>query len=100
MEQGLRAISEEFGLGEVRGKGLLWALELGGMSGPEVVHTCHTLGLLVNAPRPNCLRFMPPLNMTELELQNGLSLLRQALTALFGQRLGGSSAIRLESLSK
>ena len=100
MEQGLRAISEEFGLGEVRGKGLLWALELGGMSGPEVVHTCHTLGLLVNAPRPHCLRFMPPLNLTELELQNGLSLLRQALTALFGQRLGGSSAIRLESLSK
>lgn len=100
MEQGLRAISEEYGLGEVRGKGLLWALELGGMSGPELVQTCHTLGLLVNAPGPHCLRFMPPLNMTELELQNGLSLLRQALTALSGQRLGGSSAFRLESLCK
>ncbi len=100
MEQGLRAISEEFGLGEVRGKGLLWALELGGLSGPELVHACHTLGLLLNAPRPHCLRFMPPLNMTELELQNGLSLLRQALTALSGQRLGGSSASRLESLCK
>jgi acetylornithine/N-succinyldiaminopimelate aminotransferase len=100
MEQGLRAISEGFGLGEVRGKGLLWALELGGMSGPELVQTCHTLGLLVNAPRPHCLRFMPPLNVTELELQNGLSLLRQALTALSDQRLGASSASRLESLCK
>ena len=100
MEQGLRAISEEFRLGEVRGKGLLWALELGADAGPELVQTCLALGLLVNAPRPHCLRFMPPLNLTELELQNGLALLRQALTALSEKRPGASSPPRLESLCK
>lgn len=80
-EQGLRAISQEFQLGEVRGKGLLWALELGAFSGLEVVQACHTLGLLVNAPRPHCLRFMPALNLSEDELTHGLDVLHEGIAA-------------------
>jgi acetylornithine/N-succinyldiaminopimelate aminotransferase len=101
MEQVLRAISEEFGLGEVRGKGLLWALELGTDAGPNaglaVVQTCLALGLLVNAPRQQCLRFMPPLNLTEQELQEGLALLRQAVSGLSGHSLEASGPARFVS---
>ena len=101
MEQGLRAMSQELGLGEVRGKGLLWALELGTDAGPNagpaVVQTCLALGLLVNAPRQQCLRFMPPLNLTEQELQEGLTLLRQALSVLSGHSLEASGPASLVS---
>lgn len=75
----LRRLSAELGLGEVRGKGLLLALELGADTAPDVVVRARDLGLLINAPRPHCLRFMPALTTTEDELAEGLALLRRAL---------------------
>ena len=59
----------------MRGVGLLWALELGSDNAAEVVQACREQGLLVNAARPHCLRFMPRLNSTEQEIQTGLSML-------------------------
>ena len=75
----LRHLSAEFGLGEVRGRGLLLALELGRDIAPDVVARARDLGLLINAPRPHCLRFMPALSTTAEELSEGMALLRQAL---------------------
>lgn len=80
MRQGLEQLSEQFNLGEVRGEGLLLALELGADNAADVARTCHQLGLLVNAPRPHCLRFMPRLNSTEVEIQQGLSILEIAFS--------------------
>ncbi|MGL5632925.1 MAG: acetylornithine transaminase, partial [Azovibrio sp.] len=57
----LRTLSLQMGLGEVRGQGWLLALELGQNCGPEVVELARQQGLLLNAPRPHCLRFMPAL---------------------------------------
>ena len=39
-------------------------------------------GLLLNAPKPDCLRFMPALNTTPEEVEEGLELLRQIFSAL------------------
>ena len=78
---GLCRLSADLGLGEVRGRGLLLALELGRDTAPEVVIRARELGLLVNAPRPHCLRFMPALTTTEEELEDGLALLRQAFVS-------------------
>jgi len=78
---GLRQLSDELGLGEVRGCGMLLALELGGNFAPEVVARARDIGLLINAPRQHCLRFMPALGTTTDELQEGLALLRQVLAA-------------------
>jgi len=80
--EGLRQLSSELGLGEVRGKGLLLALELGRNDAAEIVVAARDLGLLVNAPRPHCLRFMPALNTTEDELAEGLALLRRAIASV------------------
>ena len=80
--EGLSAISKEFNLGEVRGKGALLALELGSNAGPEIVTAAREKGLLLNAPRPHCLRFMPALNSVSAEVDEGLGLLRQILKAL------------------
>lgn len=79
LQQGLQQLSQELGLGEVRGAGLLWALELGSETAAQVVQICRERGLLVNAARPHCLRFMPRLNSTAQELDTGLQLLETAL---------------------
>jgi acetylornithine/N-succinyldiaminopimelate aminotransferase len=81
LQQGLQQVSQRLGLGEVRGHGLLLALELGQHRASEVVHACHGLGLLVNAPRPSCLRLMPRLNSTPAEIEQGLQCLAEGLEA-------------------
>ncbi len=77
LTEGLLALSHEFNLGEVRGRGALLALELGSNAGAEIVALAREKGLLLNAPRPHCLRFMPALNSTSAEVNEGLGLLRQ-----------------------
>jgi acetylornithine/N-succinyldiaminopimelate aminotransferase len=68
----LRQLSTELGLGEVRGRGLLLALELGRPIAPEVVQRAFAAGLLINAPKPDMLRFMPALNVTRNEIDEML----------------------------
>ncbi len=75
----LRAMSEELGLGEVRGQGLLVALELGKPVGSKVVDEALKRGLLVNSPRPASLRFMPALNVTRAEIDAMLGMLREVI---------------------
>ena len=73
---GLRALSKELGLGEVRGKGLLVALELGQPTGARVVDDAMKRCLLINSPRPTSLRFMPALNVTRAEIDTMLETLQ------------------------
>lgn len=80
LQEGLLELAQRYGLGEVRGAGLLWALELGRDNAAQVVQSCREQGLLVNAARPHCLRFMPRLNSTEQEIQAGLSILAGVMT--------------------
>ncbi len=75
----LRALSAELGLGEVRGRGLLVALDLGRPAGAEVVARALQGGLLINSPRATSLRFMPALNVTRAEIDEMLARLRPAL---------------------
>lgn len=79
LQRSLRALSAELGLGEVRGRGLLAALEIGRPTGAAVVEAALANGLLVNSPRPECLRFMPALSVTRAEIDEMLVRLRAAL---------------------
>jgi acetylornithine/N-succinyldiaminopimelate aminotransferase len=76
----LRKLSAEFQLGEVRGQGLLVAMELGKPAGARVVDEGLRLGLLLNSPRPSSLRFMPALNVTQGEIDEMLGILHTVLT--------------------
>jgi acetylornithine/N-succinyldiaminopimelate aminotransferase len=71
--------------GLVRGRGLLWAMSLPKPQGPAVVDAALRHGLLVNSPRPELLRFMPALNVTETEIAGMLGRLDAALADVFGQ---------------
>jgi acetylornithine/N-succinyldiaminopimelate aminotransferase len=75
----LRALSANLGHGEVRGRGLLLALELRGLDAKKVASAALDRGLLINAPRPDSLRFMPALNVSLDELDQMMALLRASL---------------------
>ena len=80
--KGLSSLAARNGLGEVRGRGLLVALDLKQDIAPKVVEFARNAGLLLNAPRPNLLRFMPALNITNEEIDTMLTGLDGALRAV------------------
>jgi acetylornithine/N-succinyldiaminopimelate aminotransferase len=68
-----------YNLGEVRGRGLLLALGLGRPIALELVADAFDTGLLLNAPRPDSLRFMPSLTVTAAEIKEMAATLDQLL---------------------
>ena len=71
LKKRLLELSEKHGLKGERGCGLLRALMLDDDRGPAIVKAALEMdpqGLLLNAPRPNLLRFMPALNVSEGEI--------------------------------
>jgi len=79
LAEGLRDLSARLGHGEVRGRGLLLALELKGLDAGKVSRSAMDRGLLLNAPRPDALRFMRALNVTREEIDEMLALLEAVL---------------------
>lgn len=75
LSAGLTALSEKYGFGAVRGRGLLLALDLKAQAGPAIVAAALANGLLINAPRADSLRFMPALNVSLEEIDQMLALL-------------------------
>jgi acetylornithine/N-succinyldiaminopimelate aminotransferase len=65
---------------EVRGRGLLLALEFNSEIAQEVVLACLDKGLLLNRVKPNAIRFMPPLIISEKEVDEATGILEEALT--------------------
>jgi acetylornithine/N-succinyldiaminopimelate aminotransferase len=81
LERGLRDLSQRHGGGEVRGRGLLLALALPAGNAVQVADHARDSGLLINAPRPDALRFMPALTVTDAEVDRMLEVLDGVLRA-------------------
>ena len=64
---------------DVRGKGLLAAMEFEGDISGQLLTNANEAGLLLNAVKPNTVRFMPPLTITREEIDQGVERLVQAL---------------------
>ena len=67
---------------EVRGLGLLMAIEFAAPQAETVVSACNQAGLLLNAVRPNAIRFMPPLTIAREEIDEAIDKLDAVLQAL------------------
>jgi acetylornithine/succinyldiaminopimelate/putrescine aminotransferase len=67
---------------EVRGKGLIWAIELGGPLAEEAVNLCLKEGLLVNNVKPTALRLIPPLTVTDEEIDRAVEIIDRVLGRL------------------
>jgi len=78
LEERLRPLCLAHGIG-LRGRGLLWALVLPEHTAEAIVQACFANGLLINAPRPNLLRLMPSLRVSESEIDEFSTLLESAL---------------------
>ena len=82
----LQKLSARHGLGNIRGTGLLQALDLKRPIGPAVVNDARDAGLLLNAPRADSLRFMPALNVSAAEIAEMIETLDGVLTRMGAAR--------------
>jgi len=82
---GLKRLGQKHSfIADVRGHGLLVALEFNKDIAAAVVQACLERGLLVNRLKPNALRFMPPLIISRAEIDEALDILDKALASVGG----------------
>ena len=67
---------------DVRGKGLLAAMEFDGDISGQVLTNANEAGLLLNGVKPNAIRFMPPLTITAEEIDQAMECLAEALAKI------------------
>jgi len=81
LEKGLNALksNHEF-ISEVRGLGLLWAVQFSSDMSPAVVSACNEEGILLNPLRPNAVRLMPALTVAKAEIDEAIERLEAGLT--------------------
>ena len=83
-----RGVQLEAGLADmrgvrgVRGRGLLLAAVLNEPNAAGMAAACLDSGLIVNAVRPDAIRFAPPLTVTEGEIDEALARFERALAAV------------------
>jgi acetylornithine/N-succinyldiaminopimelate aminotransferase len=82
----LQRLSARHGLGEVRGRGLLQALDLKHPIGASIIAQAREDGVLLNSPQPDALRFMPALNVTREEIAAMIGCLDAILTRMGAAR--------------
>ncbi len=67
---------------EVRGRGLIWAIELDRPVAEEAMGIACEEGLLVNNVKPTALRFIPPLTVSEEEIDRAVEIVDRVLARL------------------
>ena len=87
LESELQKLSARHGLGEVRGRGLLLALDLKLPIGASIVAQAFAEGVLLNSPQPDALRFMPALNVSREEITEMVECLDAILTKAGAARM-------------
>lgn len=64
---------------EIRGRGLIWAIELDRPVAEEARDACGDEGLLVNNVKPTALRMIPPLTVSEDEIDQAVAIIDRVL---------------------
>ena len=79
----LRALDDRHPvISEVRGQGLLVAVQFSADIGPALVAACRERGLLCNVVKPNVLRLVPPLTVSDEELAEAVGIIDDALASV------------------
>lgn len=83
--EGLNVFVEKYAqVLEVRGKGLIVGLVVEG-DAKEVVNACRDMGLLCCVAGAHVVRFLPPLNVKDGDLEEALEMIGEALEQLYGE---------------
>ncbi|WP_428241290.1 acetylornithine/succinyldiaminopimelate transaminase [Gynuella sp.] len=84
----LQALGEQYGMFQaIRNCGLLIGCEMSPAyqdRAKDLVNIGHTEGVLLHVAGPNVLRLLPPLNMTDEELEDGLQRIANAMAKMAG----------------
>jgi len=86
LSEGLESLSRRTGCLGVRGAGFLLALRLPRPVAGDIARACFDAGLVVNAPRPELLRFMPALTVRADEVDAMLALLEPIVAEAVASR--------------
>src|SRR5438445_732443 len=92
LESELQKLSARHGLGEVRGRGLLLALDLKLPIGAAIVAEADADGVVIHSPQPDALGFVAAVNVTREEV----SVMIDCLDSLYGE----AGAARGEALPR
>ncbi|MFC1933164.1 aspartate aminotransferase family protein [Chloroflexota bacterium] len=80
---GLESLKEKYKfVTEVRGRGLLLAMEFSSDIGQDILMACLERGLLINRLKPNAIRLIPPLIIGNQEVDEALDILDKALSSI------------------
>ncbi len=83
LREGLQGLAFKFPkIREVRGRGLMVGVEFEGLSAKEVAKGCLERGVLINAIGERVLRLVPPLIITEVEVDRLLEVMEEVLRGL------------------
>jgi acetylornithine/succinyldiaminopimelate/putrescine aminotransferase len=63
---------------EIRGRGLIIGMEIS-IEGSQIVNACMDRGLLINCTGGNVLRFVPPLTITEKDVNAAVAILGEVI---------------------
>ncbi len=77
----LTALSADYEIENIRGKGLLMAFDLTQTMGADLVAACLRDGLLINAPKERSVRLMPPLIADETHIDQCFEIIKKHLKA-------------------
>ncbi|MBA1201682.1 aminotransferase class III-fold pyridoxal phosphate-dependent enzyme [Pseudomonas capeferrum] len=86
LRDGLSRLAGRYGQGEVRGQGLLWAMQLREEQASALVQAALDEGLLLNAPQADVVRFSPALTVSKGNIDEMLSRLARAFTRLHARQ--------------
>ncbi len=80
VERRLQSLADRFpNVTAVRGKGLMWAVQFNGDIGERLTNQALANGLILNNVRPNAVRIVPPLTVSDEELEQGLAILEHVI---------------------
>ncbi|MFB4392365.1 MULTISPECIES: aspartate aminotransferase family protein [unclassified Pseudomonas] len=88
LRDGLSRLAGRYGQGQVRGQGLLWALQLREAQASEMVEAALQEGLLLGAPQADVLRFSPALTVSRGNIDEMLLRLARAFARLHARQHG------------
>lgn len=77
--QKLNLIKDRYNISNIRGVGLLIGFDLPDNRGGEVVDQCLRNGLIINTPRENVIRFIPPLIVSKKDIDSMIKILTTVL---------------------
>lgn len=79
IEKKLYGLKKQYEIENIRGKGLLLAFDLSMTAGRTFVEKCLSHNLLINSPQQSTIRLMPPLVVSENEVDRMMEILQENL---------------------